>query len=327
MLRLCLLHGQILCPLFETEPKQPEMPCISVLFLQPENINAFENADMITKAMPSIDMWTQALQKATLPVLQETVAEVAELQEVEEQTGQLDANTVSQGISNDPLMVLKLLAHVSRMCTRRNAAPPETTTGALIMLGMGPFLRDFNAASLVSVQTHLHEHPEALVWLDRVIRRGRRAAMFAINFAMHRQDEDVMVVHEAALLHDAGELLLWCNAPALMLKVAELLQGDHKLRMGQVQQQVLGIESIDLSQEMMRSWQLSPLLRRCIDDRHAEHPQVRNVMLAVQLARHTQDGWDSPKAQATRAADLLGIAELLNISVEAAERKMRELDE
>jgi hypothetical protein len=122
-------------------------------------------------------------------------------------------------------------------------------------------------------------------------------------------------------------MLLWCHAPELMGQVALKLQQDHTLRMAHVQRAVLGIEAIDLTQALMRVWQLSPLLRRCTDDRHAEHPQVRNVMLAVRLARHTQYGWDSAKAQATREVDIQSVADLLTISAEAAERKLRDLDE
>jgi len=312
------------------------MACISVLFLQPIQQLPHENetgdvpvltpvtAFMIQHPLPSLDLWTQALRKAALPVLPETVAVVAELLEVEEQTGELDANTLAQSLVHDPLMTLKVLAHVSHLCTRKQAEPPETLVGALIMLGIGPFFRDFS--TLVDVPIHLQHYPAAWLGLQRVIRRSRRAAMFAVNFAMQRQDEDVVVVQEAALLHDAGEMLLWCHAPELMTRIGERLRQDHTQKMAQVQREVLGIEVIDLSQELMRSWQLSPLLRRCTDDRHAEHPQVRNVMLAVRLARHTQDGWDSPKAEATREVDIHAIAELLNISNEAAERKVRDLD-
>jgi HD-like signal output (HDOD) protein len=280
---------------------------------------------MINQPLPNLELWTQALQRLEIPVLPATAADIAELNEVETNTGQLDAHTLTQSIANDPLMTLKVLAHVSEFCTQRHAEPPETLKSALIMLGIGPFFRQFNALS--EAPAHLHQYPSAWEGLVRVIERSRRAAFFAAHFAMQRQDEDAEVIQEAALLHDAGEMLLWCHAPVLMQQVTQQLQADDSLLTADAQRKLLGIESIDLTQTIMRAWQLSPLLCRCTDDRHAEHQQVQNVTLAVRLAAHTQDGWDCPKAQSTREADMRDVAELLTISPEAAERKMCDLNE
>jgi hypothetical protein len=50
-------------------------------------------------------------------------------------------------------------------------------------------------------------------------------------------------------------------------------------------------------------------------------------MLAVRVARHTQYGWDNPHAQAALPDDVADLAELLNLSPEAAYRKVHDLDE
>ena len=52
------------------------------------------------------------------------------------------------------------------------------------------------------------------------------------------------------------------------------------------------------------------LLIRISDDRHARHPSVRSVALAVRLARHTAQGWDN----AAIPDDVKEIAALLNLS-------------
>ncbi len=278
---------------------------------------------MILQPLPHLDLWTQALQRLDIPVLPASAADVVELEEVEDNTGQLDAHTLTQSIANDPLMTIKVLVHVSKLCTSRLAEPPETLKAALIMLGIGPFFRHFQA--LKNAHAHLEQFPDAWLGLNRVIERSRRAAYFAANFAMQRQDEDAEVIQEAALLHDAGEMLLWCHAPMLMTSIAHRLHADHTLLTADTQREILGIEATDLTQALMRTWQLSPLLLSCTDDRHAEHPQVRNVMLAVRIARHTQDGWHSAKAEATRETDVQEVAELLNISTLAAERKLHDL--
>ena len=77
-----------------------------------------------------------------------------------------------------------------------------------------------------------------------------------------------------------------------------------------------------VEQALMRAWRLPDILIRVTDDRHADQPQVRNVALAIRLARHTQDDWDN----AAIPDDITEIAELLNLSEAAAYNKVVELD-
>jgi hypothetical protein len=51
--------------------------------------------------------------------------------------------------------------------------------------------------------------PEALAGVRAVLRRAHRAAAFALGFAAHRLDPDAAVIHEATLLHNFAEVLLW----------------------------------------------------------------------------------------------------------------------
>jgi hypothetical protein len=69
----------------------------------------------------------------------------------------------------------------------------------------------------------------------------------------------------------------------------------------------------------MKAWRLPELLIRISDERHAEDPSVRTVMLALRLARHTSDGWDN----AALPDDVNDIATLLNLSPDAALQLVR----
>ena len=51
------------------------------------------------------------------------------------------------------------------------------------------------------------------------------------------------------------------------------------------------------------------------DDRHAQHPSVRTVALAVRLARHTAQGWANPAIP----DDVQELAALLNLSEAATQ--------
>jgi HD-like signal output (HDOD) protein len=83
------------------------------------------------------------------------------------------------------------------------------------MLGITPFFRDFGPQP--TVEARLADQPEALAGLHKVLRRSHRAARFALGFAVHRGDRDAAQIHQAALLHDVAEMLLWAHAPTLAL--------------------------------------------------------------------------------------------------------------
>jgi HD-like signal output (HDOD) protein len=279
---------------------------------------------MILVAPPHLAAWTTRLRDACIPVLSGTAEELALLQQVEETRGNVDARMIADAVASDPLMTLKILKHVGRHRPAGLVTDAETVKAAVMVLGIGPFFRHLGQP--VTIDQHLAEHPEALEGLRRVVLRSHRAARFALGFAVHRMDNDAAVVHEAALLHDLAEMLLWCHAPGLALEIAQRQQADPQLRSADVQRELLNVALADLEQSLMRAWRLPELLIRITDDHAtgaaAMHPQVRMVRLAVQLARHTQDGWDN----AALPDDLQEIAALLTLSPEATRRLVTDLD-
>ncbi|MBP7131754.1 MAG: HDOD domain-containing protein [Aquabacterium sp.] len=279
---------------------------------------------MIESPLPTLSAWVNALTDAEIPVLPRTAAELKQLREIEDTRGTVDANMLADALGTDPLMTLKVLTHVSRYCTRLSVEPPETLTGAIVMQGITPFFDAFS--EVPTVIDWLNGEPEALSGLLKVITRSRRSAHFAMNFAIRRQDEDAAVVHQAALLHDFAEMLLWCHAPKLAQEIAKCLQSDHTLRSVAVQKVVLGAPLSAIGHELMHIWQLPDMLIKCTNDRLAQDPQVRSVMLAVQIARHTQYGWDDPHAQAALHDDVSEVARLLTVSHEVAERLLKAID-
>ena len=216
-------------------------------------------------------------------------------------------------------MSLKLLAHVAAVRTPRCTTDAETVTAALLLLGIGPFFRAFGPQT--TVQDHLAGQHDALLGLQRVLDRARRGATFALAFAVHRSDPDAPRIHAAALLHEFAELLLWLHAPALALCIAARQRQDAALRSAAVQRELLHIELAELQQSLMRAWHLPELLLRSHDERHADSPQVRNVRLAVRLARHTAAGWDN----AALPDDVRDIAALLNLGEASTLHLLRDI--
>lgn len=271
----------------------------------------------LTWPLPDLAAWTAHCLAAPLPVLDDTSARLEQLRAVEDT---VDAHLIAGAIAHDPLMTLKLLAHVAALRSARSSGDPETATSALVLLGIGPFFRAFGPQPTVSA--HLADEPEALLGFDAVLRRAHRAAAFALGFAVHRMDPDAPILHVAALLHDFAELLLWLHAPALALRIARAQRADPALRSAAAQRALLNIELADLQQALLRAWRLPELLVQVEDDRHAETAQVRNVLLAVRVARHSAQGWDNPALD----DDVRDVATLLNLGEMPARHLLREID-
>ena len=266
--------------------------------------------------------WVACFDPSALPVLAATAAAIEDWRANEDA---VDAHLLAEAIVHDPLMTLKLFEHVARTTRRRRGwdderGDAETVTEALVMLGIGPFFRTFGAQPVA--EEVLAAHPGALEGFRAVLRRAHRAAAFAMGFAAHRMDHDAAVLHEAALLHDFAELLLWLRAPALARQIADRQRREPGLRSAQAQRELLNLELPELQHALMTRWRLPPLLVRITDDHRADDVQVRNVLLAVRVARHSASGWDN----AALPDDVRDIGQLLQLGEEPVRRLLLDID-
>jgi HD-like signal output (HDOD) protein len=268
-------------------------------------------------AQPLRDLaaWTAYFEQAEIPVLGDT-ADALEAMRANEDD--VDANLIGEMVADDPLMTLKVLAYASTHRPPRLLTDVETVTAAVVLMGISPFFGAFGAQP--TVEDRLAPIPEALEGLRDVLRRAHRAARFALSFAIHRQDHDAAVIYEAALLHDFAEMLLWCHAPALALQIRQAQDADPTLRSQAAQKNLLHVNLDELEQALMKAWSLPELLIRITDGQHDEHPSVRNVELAIRLARHTAKGWDNPAIP----DDITDLSKLLNLSLAATYQFVRD---
>ena len=264
-----------------------------------------------------VDGWVRYFQQVEIPVLASTAAAIEEMRLIEDD---VDARGISEVIGRDPLMTLKLLVHASTQGKNRRLTDAETVVEALVLMGITPFFREFGPQP--TIENHLATHPEALAGLEHVLLRADRAARFAASFAIHRADHDAVVLHEAAQLHDFTEMLLWLHAPVLALELQRRQQADATLRSSAAQREVLNAELNDIQHVLMQMWRLPEILVRITDDSHAENSQVRNVLLAIRVARHTMNGWDNPALP----DDVRDIAALLHLGVEPTRQLLLDID-
>jgi HD-like signal output (HDOD) protein len=251
--------------------------------------------------------WVTRLTQSELPVLKHTARDLAALRADE---NKLNARTISEVISRDPIMTVKLLRYLQLHKHKAQTAEVIQVEQVLLMLGLDTFFNKIDTHPLV--EEMLKPNAVALPPTLRVIHRSHRASEYAKDWAVQLHDLHYEEVRIAALLHDIAEILMWCFAPQAMLEIRDIQHSDKTQRSQAVQEQVLGFSLIELQKELAIKWKLPELLLTLMNDSNAKLPRVRNVVLAVNLARHSANGWND----AALPDDYRDIGELLRIPAE-----------
>ncbi len=267
----------------------------------------------VSNRISDLEGWLAFYRTAELPVLRHTAAELEKLRDNAEN---VNGRKLSAVILHDPLMTLRVLAFIEQNRGKRQATDITTIERALMMIGIGPFFTAFR--NLPLVEDHLKDHPKALLGLLKVIARARRAVAWARDWAVQRRDLNTDEVIVATLLHDFAEILMWCFAPALATEVKDRQMRDRTLRSVNIQSAVYGVALYQVKLALAQEWKLPELLTKLMDPEHAEHPRVRNVKLAVDLARHSANGWDD----AALPDDYKAIGELLRLKEDAVKERV-----
>ena len=242
----------------------------------------------IDTPLPSVTAYVEFMSTQDVPVLRRTVKELAALRDRQDGLG---AKAVAAVVLADPLMTMKLLTTLQANRPAKQNHDITTIDRAIMMMGLAPFFDRF--ANMPTVEDTLVAHPKALVGVLKVIARARRASHYARDWAILRHDVDVDEITVAALLQEAVEILCWIAAPNLTQQVYDMQRGDRWLRSPDAQRAVFGVTAQEILFALVRTWQLPELLTNLMDETLADHPRVRNVVLAANFARHLSNGWDN----------------------------------
>jgi HD-like signal output (HDOD) protein len=262
-------------------------------------------------AARDLNAWVTFLRAAEIPVLKQTAREIGRLQENEDN---LSARAITNVVLNDPMMVFKVLSYAQKHRSRSQLQDLAQVEQAIMMMGTGVFFRNIPPVPLV--EDALKANLTGLMQLLKLIKRAHRAASFAVDWAAHLNDLHAEEVLIAALLHDLSEMLMWCYVPDKMNLIHTMQVADKALRSKAVQQEVLGFVLHDLQAQLVEVFQLPPLLGKLMQDGASDEQRVRNVTLAVNLARHSANGW----GDAALPDDYRDIAELLRLDVDRVMR-------
>lgn len=248
--------------------------------------------------------WVAYFTRTELPVLKHTARELERMRADEDN---LNARSLAHVVTSDPMMTVKLLRYMQAHKRSSQTHDVVQVEQAIMLMGFNTFFREIRPEPVV--EDILHGHIQALTQLLRTVRRAQRASRYAFDWALLLHDLHAEEVRIAALLSYLSEMLMWCFNPEPMMKIHAMQEADKTLRSAAVQQEVLGFRGMELQKALATEWKLPQLLLTLMDPAQSGNERVCNVMLALNLARHSANGWDD----AALPDDYRDIGELLNI--------------
>lgn len=262
---------------------------------------------MLQQKQRELSEWVSFLTAAEIPVLKQTARNLAVL---EQDAQHLNARSIAYVVKYDPLMTVKLLRYLHQHKHRSQEHGVMEVEQIIMMLGLETALNKVPAKPLVE-EILGHDNRDALAHLLKAAHCANVASSYAFDWAIRLHDLHFEEIRIAALLHDITEMLMWCFAPLEMLEIKNLQRLDKTVRSAAAQESVLGFPLNRLQLELTAKWQLPELLITLTDDHCANLQRVRNVMFAVNLARHSANGWND----AALPGDYKKIAELLHLQI------------
>ena len=268
---------------------------------------------MTNQPQQSLESWIDFFSKAEMPVLRKTLRQ---LEEARSKIDRINGRDIAAIVLQDPLMSIRVLAYIQPFISKRLHSDITNIGNAIMMQGIEPFFK--NIGEPPTIEAMLKNEPQALLGVLQVIRRSQRASRYAHLWAIERYEINVEEVTLAALLHDIAEILIWCFSPKQAVTIRARLLADKTLRSMNVQKEVLGFYLYELKQGLCSVMHLPELIMTLMDQNNAELPRVLNVLLAVNLARHSADGWEN----AALPDDFTAIQKLLRISRETLLKRL-----
>lgn len=269
---------------------------------------------MLDHPLQDLEAWLLLFSGNSLPVLRQTKRQIEAMRA---DLDGVDGRKLARVILQDPIMTVRVLAYIQPITGKALHRDITTIAGAVLMAGIEPFFNRFQ--DMPTIEGMLaDEDPQALLAVLQTIRRAQRAADYADSWAHWRHDKNPEEVRIAALLHDLAEILVGCFAPRLLLRMRSRLVAQPGLRSAVAQSDVLGFTFLEIQMALCGVWHLPELLKELIDDDNAGQLRVKNVTLAVRLARHSAKGWNDPALP----DDLQEIADLVHLSREALAQRL-----
>lgn len=220
-----------------------------------------------------VDQWATWFETQSLPLMPRSKETLRRLDE--RRGDSLSPRELVPLLLSDPLLCLRVLREAEGVRSQRLGRETTTPLAAIMQLGIEHCKESILSADEVVM------NQSALLAIER---RCSIAAHIALHWAIRRHDVNPTEVAMAALLVDAGELLLWLHAPELpRAAIAEML-ACRASRTAQAQAQACGFEFRQLTIQCCEIWNLPRLLGQLL--RGEDSDRARLTGICSNIARH-----------------------------------------
>ncbi|MCK9200907.1 MAG: HDOD domain-containing protein [Gallionella sp.] len=173
---------------------------------------------------------------------------------------------VAKAVSQDPSFTVRLL-RVANSSFYGLSSSIDTVDKAVSVIGTG---RIRSLALSMSVASSFAGLPNDLVAMDNFWRHSLYCAVIARILARKTGKCDPEAVFTAGLLHDIGELVIFNRLPEQAKEaLLRVLDSVDDLPIFEAERQVLGFDHAQVGAELVRQWNLPPLLMECIGHHHS----------------------------------------------------------
>ncbi|MCB1752123.1 MAG: HDOD domain-containing protein [Gammaproteobacteria bacterium] len=238
----------------------------------------------------SLHEWVDRLRSRPLPAMAFTIERVTELMARSSST-HTDYHSI---IARDPGFALSIFRHLGNL-PKPPREPITTLTHALSLSGVAPLEAGVKNLPVIEPGSG------AASGLRACYSNAVHAAIYLSAWAAVRQDYNPEELMLAALLHNCGEMSLWCAVPDQMNAVENRVGRGWSRENASLA--VFGFTLNELSLRLAETWRLPPLIGDSMSADGAFRPRSLGVMLAVELARCSASAWDSEDT-----LELIGLA-------------------
>ncbi|MGL4316825.1 MAG: HDOD domain-containing protein [Pseudomonas sp.] len=248
-----------------------------------------------------LQAWIDRLNQAELPALAAVVQDLHRLSQADKASVQQLADVLLR----DASLTSKVLRIGNSVYYNPSQESIRTISRAIVLIGFDNVRLIGMSVSLID--SLLTRAPREQ--LQMLLARSFHAAVQARNIAgyvLAKNQEEVFI---AALLHTVGELAFWSCGGEQADELADLLD-QPGMSEDEAVRQVLGTSFRQLTQGLVKSWNLGELASFAHGSGNQHDPAVRAINLGVKISEAALDGWDSPEMEVLvqQLADFTGIS-------------------
>ncbi len=256
----------------------------------------------MVEACHGLQAWVERLNEAELPALAVVVKELLHLT----QHHQASVQQLADVLLRDASLTSKVLRIANSVYYNPTQESIRTISRAIVLIGFDN-VREIGL-SVCLIDSLLGNAPRDQ--LQELLARSFHGAVQARNMAgyvLNRHQEEMFI---AGLLYHLGELAFWGSGGEQVDQLATLLE-QADVDVGATVREVLGVSFPQLTQGLVKNWNLGEIFVEVHSHASRHDPVVRAVNLGARISEAALEGWDTPEMEKLVAelAGFIGVSE------------------